>query len=66
MTFSWFLIHIIIFNSPTTVIMLNVNFTDVHGISWTKTKHCMLYSLPYDKKVFNLMMAYIKVETCSY
>ena len=28
--------------------------------------HCMLYSLPYNKKVFNLMMAYIKAETCSY
>jgi len=25
----------------------------------------ILYSLPYNKKVFNLMMAYIKAETCS-
>jgi len=30
-----------------------------------KTKHCITYSLPYNKKVFNLMMAYIKAETCS-
>jgi len=56
---------IIVFNSPTTVVILNWNFTDVHEISLTKTKHCMLYSLPYNKKVFNLMMAYRKTETCS-
>ena len=51
-------------NSPTTVIILNGNFTDVHEIS-TKTKRFMLYSFPYNKKVYNLMMAYIKAETCS-
>ena len=56
---------IIIFNSPTIVIILNGNFIDVHKISLTKTKHCILYSLPYSKKVFNLMMAYIKAETCN-
>ena len=47
------------------MIILNGNFTDVHEISLTKTKHCILYSLPYNNKVFNLMMAYIKAETCS-
>jgi len=47
----------------TTVILLNGNFTIVHKSSLTKTKHCILYTLPYNKKVFNLMIAYIKVET---
>jgi len=42
------------------VIILNGNFTDVHEISLTKTKKKILYSFPYNKKVFNLMMAYIK------
>ena len=56
---------IIILFSSTTVIVLNGNFTDVHEIVLTKTKHCILYSLPYNKKVFNLMIAYIKAETCS-
>lgn len=34
----------------------------MYEASLTKTKHYMLYSLPYNKKVFNLM---IKAETCS-
>jgi len=47
------------------VIILNGNFVDVHEILWTQSKHFILYSLTYNKKMFNLMMAYIKAETCS-
>ena len=30
-----------------------------------KQKHCVLYSLPYNKKVYNLIIADIEAETCS-
>ena len=30
-----------------------------------KQKHCILYSVLYNKKMYNLMMAVIEPETCS-
>jgi len=30
-----------------------------------KQKHCILYSLLYNMKIYNLMMAVIEAETCS-
>jgi hypothetical protein len=39
----------------------------VKEISLTKTKeHFILYSLLYNKKVYNLMMVDIEAETCSF
>jgi len=47
-------------------IILNTKFIDVHEISLTKTKkQCILYTLLYNKEVYNLMMADIEGETCS-
>jgi hypothetical protein len=54
-----------IFNYTATVITLNANFIDVHEIWSTETKCCILYSLFYNKEVYNLMMADIEAETCS-
>ena len=53
------------FGSTATVIILNANFIDVNEITSTKQKHCILYSLLYNKEVYNLMMADIEAETCS-
>ena len=54
-----------LFNSIPNVIILNVNFTEVNEISSTKTKHFILQSLLYNKKVYNLTMADIEAETRS-
>ena len=35
--------NIIIFYSNTIVIILNINFIDIHEISYNKAQHCMLY-----------------------
>jgi len=54
-------------NTTCNVIILNGNFyrcaRDLVGQK--KQKHFILYRLPYNKKVFNLMMVNIKAETCS-
>jgi len=46
------------------VIILNVNFIDVHEISYNKSITLYIVWLPYKRQVINLMMAYEKAETC--
>jgi len=54
-----------LFNTTATVIILNAKFIDVNEISSTKIQtHCIMYSLFYNKKVYNLLMADIQAETC--
>jgi hypothetical protein len=42
------------------------NVIILHEISLTKSKTLYIFSFLYNKKMYKLMMAYIKAETCRY